>query len=104
MNRISNRKRERDEKYLAIRKGFLQARSKCEVCPILRPTSKPNRATDIHHKNGKAGELYFQIHLFIPSCRRCHQWIGDHPKEARELGLIGELGTWNTPQTEPKID
>jgi hypothetical protein len=43
-------------------------------------------ATDIHHKAGRL-DNHLNISTWLPVCRSCHQWIEEHPNEAKELGL-----------------
>lgn len=42
--------------------------------------------TDVHHKKGR-GQYLLAISTFLPVCRNCHDWIEEHPKEAKELGF-----------------
>lgn len=55
-------------------------------------------AKEIHHTYGRVGSLLLDEKFWKPVCRECHNWIGAHPKAARERGLIAPLGQWN--QTE----
>lgn len=52
-------------------------------------------ATQCHHKYGRRLELL----LWRPGWRFVsdagHKWIDRHPKKARELGLLGPVGTYN---------
>lgn len=36
--------------------------------------------------------------FWVGLCREHHNWIGNHPLEARELGLLCEAGKWNLPE------
>ena len=74
--------------YAVIRKRYLVEHPLCERCK--------GWATDLHHSGGRAGELLFATQFYKSLCRSCHQWVGDHPNQARELGLICEAGKWNT--------
>ena len=83
-----------------MRKAFLAQRPLCEAHPILFPadgtkaTTVPDTiiynesATDIHHMAGRYGGNYLNRDTWLPLCRNCHQWIGNHPKEAEKLGLL----------------
>lgn len=50
---------------------------------------------DVHHSRGRAGALLLETRFWIPLCRRHHEWIGAHPRAAREVGLLAEVGQWN---------
>jgi hypothetical protein len=43
---------------------------------------------DCHHMAGKEGKLLMDEKWWLPVCRKCHDWIGDHSNAARELGLL----------------
>lgn len=86
---ISKARHARLREYATLRKRFLHDRPRCERCG--------KKATDIHHKRGRVGRLLCMTEYWASTCRGCHQWIGENPNEARELGLLCELGKWNTP-------
>jgi hypothetical protein len=35
---------------------------------------------------GRSGELLMDSRFFVAVCRNCHEWIENHPVEAKELG------------------
>ena len=43
-------------------------------------------STDVHHKKGR-GKYHLDVTTWLSTCRQCHMWIEEHPKEAIELGL-----------------
>ncbi len=43
-------------------------------------------STDVHHKKGR-GKYHLDVTTWLSTCRQCHIWIEEHPKEAIELGL-----------------
>lgn len=53
------------------------------------------RATDVHHKHGRLGDLLMDESLWIPVCRKCHNWIHNYPESARMFGLLALKGMWN---------
>ena len=53
---------------------------------------------DVHHSRGRSGVLLLEEQFWIPLCREHHVWVGDHPFEARQMGLLVQPGQWNTPQ------
>ena len=52
-------------------------------------------ATECHHRNGRAGKLLLHEPFWLPVCNFHHHWITNYPSQARQLGLICELGKWN---------
>lgn len=86
---ISKVRHARLREYGKLRARFLHDRPHCERCK--------KRATDIHHKRGRVGRLLCMTEHWAGLCRRCHDFVGNNPKEARELGLLCEVGKWNTP-------
>lgn len=67
-----------------------QRGSGCEGCSKTPVGSNPPRPwTDVHEvltraRGGSATDTENELCL----CRECHQWVGTHENEARELGLI----------------
>jgi len=77
-------KRARQERqYLKIRKDFLYYHP---LCQANIPNTCKNMSTDVHHKQGRIGELLTDESKFLSVCRPCHDWIEMHPKEAKQLG------------------
>ena len=74
---ISDKRKERLEKYYELRELYLISHPICQVCG-------KNIATDIHHMSGRLGEALFNDFLAVD--RSCHSWIETHPIEAKELG------------------
>jgi len=70
--------------YSTQRKIFLGERPMCEAH---LPGICTNHSTDVHHKMGRIGELLLNIIYWLSVCRACHDWIENHPKEAREKGF-----------------
>jgi hypothetical protein len=46
------------------------------------------RSEDVHHKAGRTGTNYLDEETWLATCRRCHDWIHEHPNKAREKGLL----------------
>lgn len=92
----SDKQKERDAKYSRIAKAWLALPGNewCKIC--IARGKKPNPATEVHHRNGRAGELLFDTRYFVPSCYPCRLWPHDNSKQARELGLLGTFFEWNT--------
>lgn len=77
-------KRTKEEKiYQGKRIIFLSEHPVCEMhlpfCTI--------QSTDVHHMEGRIGELLLDVTKWKAACRACHNWVETHPKEAIELGF-----------------
>jgi len=64
-----------------------RAHGRCELC------RHPDAALDVHHRQrrGMGGTSSLDIHLpsnLIAVCRRCHDWIHQHPSWAIDAGFI----------------
>jgi len=87
--------------YVAINALFAAVNPWCQVCAYIPNGDKQRHSRDdTHHTKGKLGLLLFDVRWFLSSCRWAHVWIGDHPDEARKLGLLCEKGEWNNPPDE----
>jgi hypothetical protein len=89
----------REAVYAGINELYAAAHPYCNACHKIWPQDpialKLHFRDDTHQTRGKDGLLYFDVRWFLSACRRAHQWIGEHPKEARELGLLCDEGQWN---------
>lgn len=93
---VSDRRRilndERRDVLLVVR-----ARVYCEACPVLLaagilvdPACRvPHHGRDGHEvwTRGRGGSIVDPSNIMFV-CRPAHSWIGDHPAEARRLGLV----------------
>lgn len=78
-------KRSKQEKlYSAKRAIFMVNNSMCEANIVGLCTQ---RATDVHHKAGRSGDMLLDESEWMAVCRACHDWIETHPPEATELGF-----------------
>lgn len=78
---------DRKAEYRLIREWYLTLIPWCERC------GKPSQ--EVHHTKGKLGTLLADERFFMATCRACHTWIHEHPKEARLQGWLCEKGDWN---------
>lgn len=77
-------KRKKEEAiYLKMRLDFLNAHPMCEA----HLQGCKTYASEVHHKAGRVGDLYLDQTEWLAVCRRCHQWIENHPEDAKELGF-----------------
>lgn len=79
----------RMRQYVPIWYAFLVEHPRCAVFPNLP-------SVEAHHSRGRRGALLFAVEFFIPVSRAGHQWIGNHPDEAKARGFIlPGGGAWN---------
>jgi hypothetical protein len=68
--------------YEKKRVGFLALHSVCQAnlsgCMLT--------ATEVHHKAGRGAD-HNKISTWLAVCRNCHNWIENHPLQAKELGF-----------------
>lgn len=82
--KVSEKRKAENEAYKLLRENFLK-QDKNKICPI---TGK--QATEIHHTySGKDRAKYYLItSTWIAVSREGHNWIHEHPKEARQKGYL----------------
>lgn len=78
---VSERRKAALYEYGKRRKKFLAARPKCQAC-----YKSPSR--DVHHVHGRYGSAYLDVNTWMAVCRHCHDWIHQHPKDARVRGWL----------------
>ncbi len=84
-------------RYTVLRAEFL-ARPENQWCPVWdymvnngpnnRGHSQPRPTSDIHHKKGRVGSLLNDTRYWLAVSRVGHQWLHDHPNQARERGWL----------------
>lgn len=80
-----SQKRSKEEKlYSAKRIIFLQEHPMCEAH---LPGICTEYSTDVHHKEGRIGDLLLDDTKWLALCRSCHDWCENHPTEAQEKGF-----------------
>lgn len=52
---------------------------------------------DPHHSRGRANALLNDVRYWIPLCRWHHDWVKQNPVKARDLGMLCQVGFWNSP-------
>jgi hypothetical protein len=80
---VSKKRQGEMDKYSKLREAFLFAKPQCEAYLV----GCTRTSTEVHHKAGRVGENYLKIGTWLAVCRNCHQWIEEHPEEAKELGF-----------------
>jgi hypothetical protein len=77
--RPRSKKREAQEReYRALRLEFLSKHPDCQRCG--------NRATQVHHRRGRCGQLLTDPDWFMAVCSPCHDFIELHPQQAKDAG------------------
>lgn len=66
---------------------FLAEHPFCEVPISIEVPGCLVRSSEVHHMKGRGIHFLSEEH-WLAVCHSCHQWIEDHKKEARVLGLI----------------
>lgn len=100
LKKLGRAKRRALAVYLALKEDFLALPENkwCLICIVRREHGENiliNLATEIHHFFGRIGRLLCYVPGFRPSCFTCRSWPHDHPKEAREWGLLAPAPLWN---------
>jgi hypothetical protein len=102
LKKISRSKRQRLRSYYAVQEEFLSRpeNSSCGVCIRLRERGENillQPATECHHMRGRAGSLLTDERYFLPCCRGHREWIHEHPRLSREMGILAPASEWNIP-------
>lgn len=88
-------------KYRKLETAFLSLPENkwCICCTIRRETLGENilrnQATEVHHWAGRIGRLLCYVPYFRAFCYFCRLWPHQHPRLARELGLLAPAKLWN---------
>lgn len=81
LKRVSAKRAKENREYTERRRLFLLDHPWCEVNPL-------EPATDVHHRDGREGSLLNREELWMAVSRRSHDWIHQHPNEARNRGWL----------------
>lgn len=77
----SDKEEQRQKRYGPIARQYKLENPICEFPGCKRPT------TDVHHSEGREGELLFDVSKFKHLCRPHHTRVNEHHEEAVQLGL-----------------
>lgn len=88
INPVSDKKKALDKAYSLIRQEYLQRPE--NRCCAAKLTSQcmgctPGSMT-VHHRKGR-GEYLLKTESWVSLCLPCHQYVEQHPQEAKSLGL-----------------
>lgn len=79
----STKRAKQNKEYQVVRIQYLIDHPLCEAMV----KCKGNRATEIHHAQGRIADLLTDTNNFLSVCRSCHEFIENNPNEAKEMGL-----------------
>ncbi len=80
----SDKQKDLDKAYSLMRKEYL---NKNPLCNVKVSKDCALNACDIHHIEGRGIKTLTQL-TWISTCRQCHNWIHEHPEEARILEFL----------------
>jgi hypothetical protein len=82
--KVSKKRQVEDLQYKVLREEFL-SRKENQICPISK-----QQTVEVHHAySGKdRAKYYLDTTTWIAVSRDGHNWIHDHPQDAREQGYL----------------
>lgn len=83
----SKRRKEQQKLYSEQIKVFKEKNNCCIARVSPECTGCDAKYITISHTKGRIEDLLLDEKYWQPICFFCHQWITEHPKEAKELGL-----------------
>lgn len=79
---VSPKQKKRLAEYAIVRAEYLHEHPYCEA-----RMCRGARATEIHHRAGRVGDLLTDKSNFLAVCRECHNEIELRPEWAKEMGF-----------------
>jgi hypothetical protein len=79
----SRQRAQEEVQYSKLRRAFLTEHPNCQA----RLPGCSLRATQIHHKKGRTGDLYLDINFWLASCDNCHRIIEREVEGSKESGF-----------------
>ncbi len=83
INPFSKKRSKMSKEYQVVRIEYLLDNPMCEA----RVNCLGNKSTQIHHLEGKIGDLLTDKENFLATCAMCHQWLERNPVMAKDLGF-----------------
>lgn len=102
VNKISDNQRRRLAEYGPLARRWKKGRD-CDCSGLKNERGeficreKRHKCAEPHHFRGRLGPLLTDTRFFIPVCRKAHRWIDANRAEARLMGLLCDIGQFNTP-------
>lgn len=81
-NKVSPKREELNKEYFKLVEQFKKDNPECKANVNEYCTKTTD---DPHHKKGR-GKFLLDVSSWLPVCRSCHQFLEQHPKEAKEKG------------------
>jgi hypothetical protein len=81
--------------YRLLAAAFLREHPRCQFPGCVRAS------LDVHHRKGRVGTLLLDTRHWSALCRTHHDWAGQHPTAAVEMG-ISERRLGTTPKGGPR--
>jgi hypothetical protein len=81
--KVSQKQLDRLKAYKKVRDKYMAEHKHCEA---LIASVCTHKATELHHKAGRTGELLTNTDYFLAVCSGCHHFIETHPQYAKENG------------------
>lgn len=82
INPFSEKRNKQLKLYRQVRDVYMKEKTICEVNECAR------KSEDLHHKNGRIGEMLYNTAYFMAVCRSCHQKIHNNPSWARNNNYL----------------
>jgi cytochrome c553 len=84
--RVSAKRAKKDAEYTKLRQRYLTENPLCMV----NVNGCMHNATDIHHTfaGSNRDAFYLVQSTWLGVCRSCHDWIHNHPEEARIMNWL----------------
>jgi hypothetical protein len=84
--RVSAKRAKKDAEYSKLRERYLTDNPLCMV----KVNGCGHGATDVHHTYAGANRDAFYLiqSTWKAVCRNCHDWVHNHPEEARTMGWL----------------
>lgn len=83
MRNRSKKRSKQEREYLKENKKFLEDNPYCKA----EIQCHGMLSNQVHHMKGRIGDLLLNKDFWLPVCTQCHDWIENHPLEAKEKGL-----------------
>lgn len=82
LRRRSTKRARQEREYLRLRAPWIEGRA-CEM----RLDGCTGRATEVHHRMGREGELLLDVRFWMAGCHTCHHQVTNHEVDVYALGL-----------------
>lgn len=82
IKKVSDKRASQNRQYLKLRKEYLKANPLCAAMEV----ECTRKATTIHHRKGRIGNLLTDTKYFLPVCMNCHNKIEVNPVWAKSKG------------------